>query len=177
VARRPSTFEDWAASVGDVPFDLVVSAQAWHWFAPDVRFLKAHSLLRPGGWLALWWNGPADFDSPARQAISAAYMRNAAEIAYRGVSGHGRPTFEPMPEGISFSQPIERTYRWSQRYSASGWVDLLQTQSDHRMLPEETRETLLQAVADAIQTHGGVYDHPYVCELWAAQRLESAPRH
>lgn len=166
-----STFERWAPNPGDRPVDLLVSAQAWHWFEPEVRFSKAHSLISPGGWLALWWNGAADFDSPARQAIEAVYERYAPEIAHRGYSGHKRPVFEPMPEGVSFGTPFERSYAWSNPYSSTAWVDLLQTQSDHRMLPEEQRGPLLQAVAQAIDSFGGTFDHPYVCELWAAERL------
>jgi len=177
IAGRPdwridiSTFEDWAPTADDVPFDLLVSAQAWHWFAPEVSFTKAYSLLKAHGWLALWWNGPAHFDSPARQAIDDAYRRYAPEIPYRGVSGHRRPEFGPVPENAQFNQPIERTYAWTQRYSASEWVDLLKTSSDHRMLPAAQRDQLFKAVADTIESLGGGYEHPYLCELWAAERI------
>jgi SAM-dependent methyltransferase len=164
-----STFEAWPPD--DRPLDLLVSAQAWHWFEPEARFRKAYDLLRPGGWLALWWNSPAAFDSPARQAIDAAYREHVPEMDHRGIAGHPRPAFEPLPEGIWFSPPIERGYAWSQRYTSTAWVDLLRTTSDHRMLPDELRGELLDAVRLAIESHGGIYDHPYVCHLWAAERL------
>ena len=35
------------------PFDLIVSATAFHWVDPSVGLAKAADLLRPGGWLAL----------------------------------------------------------------------------------------------------------------------------
>jgi len=54
--------------------------------------------------------------------------------------------------------------------SEGQWVDLLRTQSDHRMLGPERLEELLAAVAAAIDAHGGTYRHRYVCWLWAAQR-------
>jgi SAM-dependent methyltransferase len=165
-----SDFESWSQTAGEPPFGLLVSAQAWHWFEPATCFRKAYELLRPGGWLALWWNGPAAFDTPARRAIGAAYQAHAPEIAYRGVSGHGQPDFEPMPKGVYFRPPVERAYAWSNSYTASSWIDLLRSHSDHRMLPVEQREELLTAVARAIDANGGIYDHPYVCRLWAAQR-------
>jgi SAM-dependent methyltransferase len=37
-------------------FDLVVSATAFHWLDPDLSLPKIATVLRPGGWLALWWN-------------------------------------------------------------------------------------------------------------------------
>lgn len=165
-----STFEDWAPTPGDLPFDLVASAQAWHWFAPEARFLKAHGLLRPGGWLALWWNGPARFDSPARRAIDAAYAEHAPEIVHRGITGHPRPDFEPMPDGARFGPALERSYEWTHRYTPTGWTNLMRTSSDHRMLPSERREALLVAVEHAIASHGGTYEHPYLTNLWAAER-------
>jgi SAM-dependent methyltransferase len=166
-----SAFEDWSPGPDDGAFDLVVSAQAWHWFQPEAGFRKAHALLRPGGWLALWWNGPADFDSPARRAIDAAYATHAPEIVYRGVAGHPRPEFGPVPAGVSFGPPVLTDHPWTCTYTAGGWVDLVRTSSDHRMLPEERREKALAAVARAIEAHGGTYDHPYLCGLCAAQRL------
>ena len=163
-------FEAWAPGADDPPFDLLVSAQAWHWFEPDARFLRAYELLRPGGWLALWWNRPAVADTPARRAIGAAYERHAPEIVHRGVAGHGRPAFEPTPARAAFGPPLERAYPWTCRYGAAEWTELMRTSSDHRMLPEERRETLLAAVRAAIEEQGGVYEHQYECVLWAAER-------
>jgi hypothetical protein len=39
------------------------------------------------------------------------------------------------------------------------------------MLPRDRLEALLEAVERAIVGHGGVYTHPYVCRLWAAERM------
>ncbi len=51
VLFRACSFEDFAAA--DSSFDLIVSATAFHWIDPEVRFSKSARLLRPGGWLAL----------------------------------------------------------------------------------------------------------------------------
>jgi len=49
---------DLSRDAGMVPgaYDLLVSAQAWHWVDPVVAMPKAAALLRPGGTLALFWN-------------------------------------------------------------------------------------------------------------------------
>ena len=36
--------------------DLVVAAQAFHWFDPDRAGMEFQRILRPGGWVALVWN-------------------------------------------------------------------------------------------------------------------------
>ena len=73
-------FERWTPTNGDVPFDLVVSAQAWHWIDPAVRVAKGLSLLRSGGWLALVWNRPGDQSSALRQALDSIYAELVPEV-------------------------------------------------------------------------------------------------
>ncbi len=54
-----------------------------------------------------------------------------------------------------FTDAVTRTYRWSATLTADAFVELLLTQSDHRLLPEETRAELLGAVIHLIAGHGG----------------------
>jgi len=57
-----AAFED--ADLATSSFDLVVAATAFHWLDPDQAFPKIALALRPGGWLALWWNVFGDPDQP-----------------------------------------------------------------------------------------------------------------
>ena len=50
VAVVVSPFEEWPLPAK--PFDLVVSATAFHWVDPEIRVVKAADALRPGGVLA-----------------------------------------------------------------------------------------------------------------------------
>jgi SAM-dependent methyltransferase len=47
------------------PYDLIYSAQAFHWTAPETRWSSTASFLRPGGALALFWN----HDRPAASDV------------------------------------------------------------------------------------------------------------
>jgi SAM-dependent methyltransferase len=165
-------FERWVPEDGDVPVDLVTCAQAWHWLDPAVRMHKAHDLLRPGGWLALWWNvSSEDNDTPVDQALAAAYALHAPEVDGLPRIGGGRASdWAGTPPGLGFGLPVEREYPWTQAYTTAEWLDLLRTHSNHRLLDPEHLERLLTAVADALDDHGGVYHHRYVCQLWAIQR-------
>jgi 2-polyprenyl-3-methyl-5-hydroxy-6-metoxy-1,4-benzoquinol methylase len=51
VSFQVASFEDFAGA--DASFDLIISANAFHWVDPEVKFDKPARLLRPGGWLAL----------------------------------------------------------------------------------------------------------------------------
>lgn len=165
-----SDFEHWTPSDGDVPFDLVVSAQAWHWIDPDVRVVKGMSLLRPGGWLALVWNRPAADASPLRQTLDSVYAELAPEVPTDGPGSTARCGPKELAEDAELAHATRRAYPWSHRYTAAEWTDLLRTQSDHRLLPPRRLEALLHAVAAAIDAHGGVYEHPLMSLLVTAQR-------
>lgn len=165
-----AAIEDWAPAPGYVPFDLVTCAQARHWLDPKVRITKAHASLRPGGWLALWWNRPDEDDSLVRRAIDAAYQAHVPELPSRGIGAQGRPRPDDDVGEIGFEAPIEHAYHWSATYTATEWANVLRTQSDHRLLDPARRERLLAAVVAAIANHGGIYHHPYVCWVWTAQR-------
>ena len=160
-------FETWAHDEPD--FDLVTCAQAWHWLDPASRLRRAHALLRAGGWLALWWNRPAEDHSALRTALDAVYADMAPELPPRG------PASLPFaPDGthpdLGFGPPVEREYPWSKLYSTTDWIQLLLSHSDHRLLDEDRRHRLLGAVAEVIDDHGGTYRHHYVCRLWAVER-------
>jgi hypothetical protein len=139
-----------------------------------VRLRRAHDVLRPGGWLALWWNRPAGDHSALRRALDGVYAELAPHLPPRGPAS--RPATLPYaggdwPSELDFAPAVEHDYLWSKVYSAEEWVQLLRSSSDHRLLENEQRRRVLGAVARVIREHGGSYRHHYVSRLWSARRL------
>ena len=66
-----ASFED-LADTG--PFDLIVSATAFHWVDPGVGLAKAARLLRPGGWLALLTTGES-YPGPLQTGLRELWTR------------------------------------------------------------------------------------------------------
>jgi SAM-dependent methyltransferase len=56
------------------PFDLIVSATAFHWVDPSVGLPKAARLLRPGGWLALLTSGER-YPEPLQSRLHELWLR------------------------------------------------------------------------------------------------------
>ncbi len=48
-----SPFED--AQLGDHEFDLAVAATSFHWVDRNIGTEKLRRVVRPGGWVAIWW--------------------------------------------------------------------------------------------------------------------------
>lgn len=171
-----SDFEDWD---GDRhAYTLVFSAQAWHWVAPEVKYVRAREALSDGGLLAVFWNRP-DWDRCAlRDELSTAYRRTAPDFGPD--PGPMHPGSEIAPDrwedwdaeiaaAPGLQDPQARYYEWSTQYSAQRYAELIATTHDHILLPDETREALLAAVSDVIERHGGVLSLPLVTKLCLAR--------
>jgi SAM-dependent methyltransferase len=69
--------------------DLFVAATSFHWIPPDVGLACATAALRPGGWLALWWNyfGDPNRPDPFHEALQPLLRTHAPELATQEGSG------------------------------------------------------------------------------------------
>jgi SAM-dependent methyltransferase len=178
VTIEQTEFEQWAPHER---FRLVFSAQAWHWVNPDLRYTRAREALADGGALAIFWNRPRWETSPVRDELSDAYGRAAPELGSGGTGpGPMDPDVHSAPEWWGdwtkelratpgFEAPEARSYPWTQVYTTAEYVQLLQTHSDHIVLPNREREALLEAVAGVIDRSGGSLTLEYVTGLWLAR--------
>ena len=152
-------FEDWDSD--GRAFDVVVSAQAWHWVDPIVGPTIARGVLSEGGTLAILWSVP-HHDPAVQAAFDDIYNRfrlpDGSRCSAPGLLAEGSDRFV---EGIrisgGYSTPAVVAQVWRRRYSANEWIDLLPTHSDHRLLPADDLERLLDAthttITDQFQGH------------------------
>jgi len=166
-------FEDYAAPDGS--FDLVASAQAWHWIPREVAFSRAARLLRPGGWLAVFGHVPMPVEEPFHTAFRAAFERHAP-----GVWGLPSPQAGYLPSGPFagmfaesglFEPATHRGYAWTWSLDGAGLGQYLRTDSSYHFLPETARFALFDAMAAAVEAHGGVIQAPWETHLYLARRL------
>ncbi len=172
-----TAFEDWRPPANC--YGLLYAAQAWHWISAEARYVQADRALRPGGTLALFWNVQVSSGSEGLQRdLSVAYgelmsarlngMGSRAErvevnnwvigeVAASGLFERGSPTIVQEP--------------WQRVYDTESWLELLSTQSDHRMLDKETREGLFDRVGSAIEANGGQVEVDYVTVCYLARAL------
>ena len=154
-------------------FDLVVSAQAWHWVAPRAGAARAGSVLAAGGAFGAFWNlgkPPREVCealapvyarlAPELESYSAAPVRDTSRVGDTALGLAACGTFEPAQESWFASTRV---------YDSAGWVDLLSTHSDHQTLPPDRRERLLAAVGEAIDAAGGSFEMRHEAVLVSAQ--------
>ncbi|MFL5277717.1 MAG: class I SAM-dependent methyltransferase [Myxococcales bacterium] len=171
VAIEISTFEAWTGADGT--FDLVISAQALHWVDPKVRYRKAHAALRAGGALALIRNEQESLEPSLRAELDdayARYFRGVPNLAARDVDARRRELAAEIERSGLFGPVHSALFPWKARYTAREYLALLSTHSDHAVLDPRSKKGLFDAVAAAIEHHGGVLEFPYVSLALIASR-------
>jgi SAM-dependent methyltransferase len=150
-----ANFETWAPTR---TFDAVVSATAWHWLDPEVRYQRAWEALRPGGHLCFWgavhtFAGGGDplFDElqAIHEGIGARRLGLPPETP-RPSPGTLLDRLEEIEGSGLFSDAVALRFDWRVAYTADQYVDLLTTFSMHTTLSPGERDTLYGAIHDRI---------------------------
>lgn len=156
------------------PFDVVASAQAWHWIDQGIGPARAADALRQGGRLALISNGYERGE--LREELTAVYRQHAPELLAKTFV-LGRPALslreahaDPVEACGRFGPVEEQSFTWERTYSRDEWLDQLPTHSDHRTLPRSVLVRLLQHIGDAIEANGGALTIGHTTELLLATR-------
>ena len=141
--------------------DVVVSAQAFHWFDHDNALPDIARVLRPGGRIALVWNSRDDRDS---------WMARLSEII-------GNETIEesdvvPVLDASGLFGRVETAeFAFELALERDGLLDLVLSRSYLAKLPPLEREPVLDAVGafyDESATDDGVR-LAYVTECFRAE--------
>ncbi|MDX2934421.1 class I SAM-dependent methyltransferase [Streptomyces ipomoeae] len=163
-------FEQWPLPAE--PFDVVMCATAFHWIDPAVRVAKVGRALRPGGTFALVTTehvkgGTLDFFARVQEAYEYWDPSTPPGLRLRDESEIATDTAE-----LAGWDDL-RSYRCTREitYSTQEYIDVLLTYSGHRALDAPSREGLLGAIRELIDTrHGGRITKCYLHELITARR-------
>lgn len=170
VTFETTRFEDWPERPGE--FDLVMSAQAFHWVPKEIGYAKAARALKPGGHLALFWNRYPDQQGEIFDDLKRVYQERAPELVGPTVGWESvsQQTVDEITASGHFGPVQVRKFPWSARYDTRQYLGLLNTYSDHLGLLEATRAGLFEGVAEVIRRHGGYIEKPYVAVLYIAPK-------
>jgi SAM-dependent methyltransferase len=162
-------------------FGLVFAATAWHWIDPAVRYQKVWEWLQPGGHLGFW--------------EAAHVIPENGDPFFREIQDVYDEIGEGVPPGTNFATPetladhgaeIEATglftdvavrrFDWEIRYTADGYIRLLDTFSGHIAMEPwqrdrlygETRRRLALRPDGLLRRHWGAV-------LYVARKQEERP--
>jgi SAM-dependent methyltransferase len=166
-------FEDWTPPA--TPFDLVVSATAFHWIDPEIRARKAADVLRPGGTLAVIHS---EHVAGGTERFFADVQECYERFDPRTPPGLRQTPSADLPDDSSefdrsrrFGPAQFHRYEWEQAYTTGAYLDLLMTYSGTRSLPQPAREALLACIGTLIdREHDGRISKRYLTQLALAHK-------
>jgi SAM-dependent methyltransferase len=169
-------FEDFRLPIE--PFDLVVSATAFHWLDPAIRVDKAAQALKDGGHLVIIhtrWGVGSEID-PFTSRSQRCYERWQGGV-------HRCPTVDQVPTrrtdldaSPDFTGTTYRRYEQRNRYTTESFLNLLRTFSDIRPMAEQERRGLFDCLGNLIETEfSGSFVRTDLREMWIARKTRSAP--
>jgi SAM-dependent methyltransferase len=171
VTVEVSGFEAWDPA--GRRFDLLVAGQAWHWVDPVAGAVKAASVLRPAGRVAVFWNiGRLDPDLDAAFAEVHRRVAPASDVAHEErTSGPDALAADGLRQTGLFTEPEIWRFPWDRRYTRDALLDEFLSHSNIQLLPPETRAALLAGIGEEIDRVGGSFTMHYTATVITASRL------
>lgn len=167
-----SPFEDWHHQ--GTRFKLAISGTAFHFIQPqEAGYRKVHDLLNDQGSAAFFWTVHIPSFNEIYNEIRDIYRKYAPEL-----DDSRNPSLEQIIEershltlqGDLFNELEVKQYQWEDTYAVSDYISLLNTNSRHRLIPENVRHDLFRGIKEVIDEHGGTIVKPQAVVLFLARK-------
>jgi SAM-dependent methyltransferase len=159
-----------ALPFADGAFDAVCAAQAWHWVDVPAAAAQVARVLRPGGWLAVWWN---EIDP---EAGTPAFARAWADQQARLEAGN--PRYRSGYRDRDYEGELAATGRfptirswsgaWSRRLDRPTYERWLRSKSYVQALPDVDAFVAAERASLAEAFPDGVVEEPFRVRLVVA---------
>lgn len=133
-----------AIPVGASTVDVVVVAQAFHWFDKSVAVPEIARVLRPGGRLALVWNLRDSSEPWVRELWATIAPDEPEEIEHAG-----------LPAGAPFGQLESAVFAHAEQMDRTAVLDLALSRSYVASQLPERRAEILGAADDVLDKYAG----------------------
>jgi SAM-dependent methyltransferase len=152
-------------------YDLIYSAQAFHWVDPRLRLARAAELLTDGGSLALLYNYPGRRKNAVLQSLMDAVTEESGGKMAAWDYTEQVADWKKEIAGCGLFRNVRlRRHQWIHRYNAEGYAGLFRTYSDFLSLPGSTRQRVLSRMRNIITANGGCVSRSYDCVMIHAEK-------
>ena len=152
--------------LADASADVVVVAQAFHWFDHGPALAEIARVLRPGGRLGLVWNTRDDTEAWVAELTDTVIGRS--EFRAGGVEA----VIGSIDESGLYGAVERASFAHLQLLERSQLLELVRSRSQCAVLDEEERQPVLARVGALFDRYAadGVLAMPYVTECFRADR-------
>lgn len=184
-----ASFEDWNCTEKQ-QYDVIYSAQAFHWINKDIKYQKCYDLLNDNGYLALFWYKPSgskfpvtiEIDDKVNRVVdkyTEKYRANSARIAkpersaHSGVSNNDERKTEIEESGL-FHIICELNYTHKIKNTPNQYLKAMKSVPAFASILDGLEENIIKKmdneIEDIINNHGGYVDEEFLYSLYIAQK-------
>ena len=161
------------ADLLDDSYDLIYCATAFHWLPQPESYQKIMKLLKKGGTLALFWNHPFpnrhdDISNQINQSVYQKYRpSDKKQIEF---SESDLKIRENELKEAGFTDIQTKLYHRTRTISSYDYIGLLNTYSDHRLIPENIKSAFEKEMTERLNLTDGTISIYDTIDLYLARK-------
>ena len=165
-------FEEYDAPEG--VFDVVFSAQSFHWVPQSAGYQECARVLKKGGYLAPFWNMYITYDNALDNElmeISDRYGGIADFLSESGCEERIATIVSGIAKSGLFGTPEVHRVPWKERYSPDDYFGFMLTGNAFVRKTDEEKERAYRDILNLAGRNGGIIERPYLCVLYIAKKI------
>lgn len=164
-------FEEYSIPINY--FDVVFSAQAFHWIPQPSGYIKCAEALKENGYLALFWNMYITYDNDLDDelvAISDKYGGLADFKSNDDCEKRIKSISKEIEESGYFDKPKIFRSLWNQKYTADSFFGFALTGNSFVQKSDNEKQNAYKELIQLADKHNGIIERPYLCVLYLSQK-------
>ena len=184
-----ASFEDWICT-DNQKYNMIYSAQAFHWINKETKYQKCYDLLNDNGYLSLFWYKPSgskfpvtiEIDDQVNRVVdkyTAKYRANSANNAkperseHSGVSDNDERKTEIEESGL-FQIVCKLDYTHKIKNGPNQYLKAMKSVPAFASILDGLEDNIIKQmdneIEDIINSYGGYVDEEFVYTLYIAQK-------
>lgn len=171
VIYHQSRFENWHGQ--DNYYDLILSAQAFHWVQQPEGYEKCARILKDDKKLAIFWNYYTTNGSDVDKELIAflekypfMYISKKEEIDKRIES-----TVNEIHASSVFSEPEVYKHHWETTYTVDDYIGFIKTSNGYISMSDEDKSHVEKTVREILSRHSDQIVRPFVCVCYMMKKI------
>jgi len=165
-----TSFEEWNLQAKQ--FNAVLSANAFHWMSPEIRYAKAAEALRDNGFLILLWTLRPEPKYEVYQAIEDVYQAYAPSwVRYEGAEVQAeilRGFGQDILDSGCFRELVAEQTACEVTYSIDNYLNLLSSMGMGRLEPQ-VKELLFAGLREKLEKFGNSIELSFLSAVQVAR--------
>ncbi len=147
-------------------FDLVFSAQAFHWIDPDIGFQKVYDLMKNDGYFTVFWNVYHNDGSKLLREVKALYDNHCPDFNM----GRAAEIIESLRASDLFRNSEKKQYQREVVIGKSRYFEMVKTYSWVASLSPEKKELFVEELDDILSKYEEKIKVPYETLMGIVQK-------